>query len=230
MKRMLSLCLALVMVVTCCVWLTGCDKKSSDASSDNTNGIDALEIPDVMTEEFLRAWPENDASDFTFTPYSDGLRVDEYHGSSEVVAVPAEVDGKPVLATAIGVFGGAKDSKVRAVRFPASLMRTDGTFALSETIEMVIFDGLTICGKNTFLNCPALRAVYFSDNLDMVEYLGIASCENLKEIHFGKNIGEFTWDTHWNVKNAAPSVVIYGAAGTYAETFAKEQDVPFKAE
>ena len=51
-------------------------------------------------------------------------------------------------------------------------------------------------------------------------------CKNLKHIHLTQNINTID---RWAFSDS-PDLIIYAPAGSYAETYAKENNIPFEAE
>lgn len=232
MKLKQVFCILLVLMLTLSLAACGSSDDKTPAGSggaSQTEGTaapkpDSGKVPDVITEEYLLSLPENDPSDFSFTSDGDGMRIDSYNGSATVVVVPAQVDGKPVVSVAYGVFGGAVDSKVQAVRFPDTVTRLTGTFSLNKNIEIVVCKGLEVCGDMAFGQCPKLRTVVFGDALTTLESNSIVVCESLEELYLSPNVTNISW-----CFDNCPKLTIVGQSGSYAEQYAKENNIPFRA-
>ena len=233
MKLKNLLCVLLVLLMTISLAACGGSDDRTQAGTDDktqagTNEAPKSEsgkVPDVITEDYLLSLPENDPADFTFSSEGDGLRIDTYVGSDTVVVVPATVDGKPVVSTAYGVFGGAIGSKVRAVRFPDTVVKLTGTFALNENIEIVVCRGLEVCGDMAFGQCPKLRTIVFGDELNTIEANSIILCDSLEEVYIAPGVTKISW-----CFDDCPKLTIVGQAGSYAEQYAKDNNIPFRAQ
>lgn len=88
------------------------------------------------------------AAELTFTADADGVTITGYTGGATVLVIPAELDGKPVVAVGEGAFQGAT---VRALSLPDSLRRI-GFGALEKCRELVTLRTPLLCadGKDWF--------------------------------------------------------------------------------
>ena len=88
------------------------------------------------------------AAELTFTADADGVTITGYTGGATVLVIPAELDGKPVVAVGEGAFRGAA---VRALSLPDSLRRI-GFGALEKCRELVTLRTPLLCadGKDWF--------------------------------------------------------------------------------
>ena len=88
------------------------------------------------------------AAELTFTADADGVTITGYTGGATVLVIPAELDGKPVVAVGEGAFRGAT---VRALSLPDSLRRI-GFGALEKCRELVTLRTPLLCadGKDWF--------------------------------------------------------------------------------
>ena len=88
------------------------------------------------------------AAELTFTADADGVTITGYTGGATVLVIPAELDGKPVVAVGEGAFRGAV---VRALSLPDSLRRI-GFGALEKCRELVTLRTPLLCadGKDWF--------------------------------------------------------------------------------
>lgn len=183
-----------------------------------------------ITEEILRSWPETPASDFLYgdSLNYDGIRVDTYLGSDDIVVIPAEIDGKPVVEITSHCF--ANDSKVRGVVIPDTVTKIEAMFGNNKCIEMVIAEGVQVFGNDSFLYCDALKNVFMGDNVVEIVGMCFTGCESLQELHIPATLVNLD-DTAeaWGF-SLCPNLTIYGEAGSYIETVANAQGVPFVAE
>lgn len=200
---------------------------SGSSGSDSSNDpapVDPGSVPAVITADWLNSIPESDPADFEFVNDGDGLRLNAYNGSATAVAVPATVDGKPVVSAAFGVFSSGVHSEVRAVRFPATLRELNGTFSGNENIEVVICEGLEVCGDMTFLQCPKLHTLVLGDALKTVGAQNFVVCDSLEEVYIAPSVTEI-----YSCFIECPKLTLVGQAGSYIEELAKEMEIPFRA-
>lgn len=119
----------------------------------------------VQTELTLYAeWQEeSDLSQFVFTllEYSDNLALTKYTGDGGTVAVPASVNGKPVVEISSGAFAG-KD--IPKLVLADSLRQIEkGAFTDCEIGELVMFDSLWDVSDDSFTGCTLSRLYLNAD-------------------------------------------------------------------
>ena len=92
------------------------------------------------------------------------------------------------------------------------------------TVELA--DTVTRIGDGAFASCEILSSVELSKNLTEIESMAFADCKALETIKIPasvKNIGKDAF------KNCS-KLTIVGEAGSFAETYASENNIPFVAE
>lgn len=244
MKKIISL----LLVLTLMLGLAACGGNNGDntpggnqpAETQNQGGTAEQTQPETqpkqptvsgeITEELLRSWPEAPASDFTYEWSNDyeGIRVVKYLGSEDIVVVPAKIDGEPVVEVAGYCF--ANDSTVRGVVIPETVVEISELFSNNKCVEMVIADGVTIFGYGSFHNCTALQTVIMGENVTVIESMCFSGCESLKELHIPATLTEMDSTAAFMAFAVCPNLTIYGEAGSYIETVANQQGIPFVAE
>ena len=102
-----------------------------------------------------------------------------------------------------GVFKGCK--ALKEITLPALLTVISGELLAScASLETVIIpESVTAIGYDAFLHCKALREIHIPAAVTKIGYNSFRNCPNLK---------------------------IFAPAGSYAETYAKENNIPFVAE
>lgn len=233
----LKLCILAVLILTLTLSFVACGGGDTPKPNGGSSGsaTEALkpdsgklpEVPDQISEEFLKAFPETAASDFKVEDYEGGVTISKYTGSAPVVVIPESIDGKTVVAVYDYLF--SNDSQVRAVRIPATVKKLEGTFANNQCIEVVICDGLENCATMTFFNCPKLHTVFLGEKLQTIGYKGVSNCPALKELYIAPSVTGIDDADAWSVGYYCPELTIVGEAGSYAETLAKENELPFRA-
>ena len=231
-KKLPALFLALVLVLG----MTACGGKTTDGGSTD-NAVTAEEEDhktqntkvdpnSPITEEMLRNHAVAPAEDFTYDVEDDGIKIRSYTGSDTVVVIPAEIEGKPVTALYNYVFGN--DSPGRAVLIPESVKEIEEVFINNETVELVICEGVTRTLGLTFGNCSNLQQVIFGKDLQELGGIGtFGNCTKLKELHFTQTLTNIDDEL---VFEGCENLTIYAPAGSYAESFANENNIPFQAE
>ena len=195
------------------------DEPGSEAPSDTADPNAAI------TEEMVRSHAVAPAADFVYDITDNGVKIGGYNGSDTIVVIPEEIEGKPVTEFYDLVF--ANDSPVKAVRIPSGVKEFNGVFTSNQELEVVICEGATKIGGFAFANCSALREVYFNKEIEELGPCAFTGCETLKELHFTDALKSIAAPS---VFDACDNLTIYAPAGSYAETFANENNIPFKAE
>ena len=98
--------------------------------------------------------------------------------------------------------------------------------------EVVLPDGLTRIGANAFANSDlpidtpnGLRKVNIPDSVTSIGDWAFWGCKDLTEVTIPESVTTMGKDVFSN----CPDLTIKGAAGSYAESYAKEYDIPFEA-
>lgn len=82
-----------------------------------------------------------------------------------------------------------------------------------------------IC-MNTFAGCTGLTEIAIPEKCREIEFFAFDRCRSLRAVHIGADVKSIGYEAFDN----CPDVTIYAPAGSYAETWAKEHNVPFVAE
>ena len=77
-----------------------------------------------------------------------------------------------------------------------------------------------------FAGCTALVEITLPENCWGIDHFAFSGCTNLKELHVSANLIDIGYEAFSYCSN----LTIYAPAGSYAETYAKENNIPFVAE
>ena len=243
MKKLIAMLLALVLVFAC----AACGNKNETPKNDNQAAVpNATEAPNSqeekqeemqnqpsagpVSEATLRAAAETPASEFTYAMSSDyeGILIQAYNGSSDVVVIPATIDGQPVVDIAEYCF--ANGSPVRAVMIPETVIEIGELFTNNESLEVVIAEGVQIVGEATFLNCAALKTIVIGNNLKEIGEGAFAGCPVLEKLTIPATVTEIDEDITFSIFMGSDALTVYGEAGSFIEGFCALVGVPFVAE
>lgn len=244
MKKIIAMLLALTMVLA----LAACGDKPQETAPGNDPVQQTTPVEDQgnapvetepqvqnptkeeLTVEYLKSLPENPASDFNYDLNwdEDGIVIQNYKGSSDVVVIPAEIEGYPVKELSKYAFGN--DSPVRGVLIPSSVKVIEEVFVNNSMVELVVAEGLETVGYGAFTNCGALKQVKLGENVLSLDVTAFFGCNSMQKVNIPATlVGMATVD----VKSAFMScenLTIYGEAGSFIEGVANELGIPFVAE
>lgn len=77
--------------------------------------------------------------------------------------------------------------------------------------------------SSTFERCTDLEEITIPNKVQIIEDEAFYRCKNLKKIFIPKSVTEIKKDVFFNCDN----LTIYGYAGSYAESYAKNNNIPF---
>ena len=104
--------------------------------------------------------PWSNPADFDWIEEGESVTLIGYRGSDAVVAIPAELDGKPVTKIAAGAFVNCNMDRVI---LPETMVEVDtGAFQNCNMVSLVVFDNIETIGDGSFENCPELRTLYIN--------------------------------------------------------------------
>ena len=174
----------------------------------------------------------------TIEPWTFSPRCDAYEKISFANFQLEEIiisKDNPFFGTADGVLYEKKSGKI--LHFPAKKKSfvvpseitkiPSAAFALSEIGSIVLHPEIVQIGSMAFYGCTYLQRVNVpSGKTKEIGMYAFAHCTNLEELHLPANvkkIGAFAVDLD-------SKLTIFAPAGSYAEQYAKENNIPFVAE
>ena len=213
----------MVIMAAFAMGLVGCG--GTDSSDKPAGGKSSEQVTDSaeITVDDVKNHAETPASDFEYVDHGDSISIKAYNGSDPIVVIPEQIDGKDVISIIDGPF--SNDSFIKGISLPDTIKEIrDSTFGLNDSLQVVLASGVETVGRAAFQHNDSLKYVdlgynlkefddaYFSDTLEVIHLP--AGVENLDKVAF---FGEDT-------------LTIVGKAGSFAETFAKEEGINFEEE
>ena len=181
-----------------------------------------------LTEEVLRNYPVTPVSDFEYETCEGGIRITNYIGTNDIVVIPETIDGQSVVEVAAYIF--ANDSIVRSILLPKSVKALGkNMFINNKNLEIVIAEGVESLGDSSFSNCANIKLIMLGDNLRIIEEYAFAGCVSLEKLMIPETVTEMSDDAQNTAFFRSKNLTIYGKAGSYIETVANEQGIPFVA-
>lgn len=179
---------------------------------EDEDGEEEKEDDNPWTEDDINAWDKGRTEDWLYDEIEgDGERPDSvslarYIGPGGIVAVPAELDGKPVTAIAgntdirfsgpgqggcrmlAGAFRGRTD--VTSVMLPEGVTRI-GSYAFhgcTGLSSIQLPEGLEYIGDWAFDGCTALEAVKLPDSVKEIGKYAFYKCRAMTTLELGKGL------------------------------------------
>ena len=237
MKKILSFILVTIMLFTCTA-CSGGDKPSIQPTPSSSQVVtspttDSKESPTndstEITMETLLNHKESPAEDFEYedAEEAEGIKITKYNGNDVIVVIPKTISGKTVVELKVNLF--ANESNVKGVLIPDSVKELKYTFINNDDIQVVICEGVEALKDATALNCASLHTLVLGDQLSEMGKFCIAGCPKLKEVYISDKVTNIEQKLDsYDVLNDCPSLTVIGKAGSYIETYAKENNIPFR--
>ncbi len=92
--------------------------------------------------------------------------------------------------------------------------------------SVVVPDGVTAIHEYAFQNCGALASVSISNSVISIGHWAFWRCHNLASARIPDSVTHIEHEAF----GVCPNLTIYAPAGSYAEQYAKENNIPFVAE
>ena len=136
------------------------------------------------------------AADFQYTVGADGVTLTGYTGASAILRIPAEIDGKPVVAIGDGCFEGLLC--LQRVYVPEGVTRVgDYAFEACSALQRVYLPTtLTEIGDGAFSGCGHLTLVDLQDNVERIGKGAFLCCDALVNVELPaalREMGDFAF-------------------------------------
>lgn len=240
MKRMIALMLAIAISFT----LAACaEQNETQETQDTTKQTDRVETSEKteseettdahqptedVTLEALMSLEPAPADDFSFFGEAEsGYTIESYRGDARMLAVPEEINGGAVVEIDNYVFG--VDSPVEAIRFADTTVDI-GRFACIGNVSLsIVVTGVELktIGYAAFQDCTSLETLVLNDGLEKIDEYAFFGCIALESVTIPSSVKAIDLTSFMYCHE---DFTIHGESGSYAETFAAEQGIPFVAE
>lgn len=150
--------------------------------------------------------------------------ITKYKDENPTVVVPGQIKEIPV-SIAPGTF--ASNNHIQTVYLEEGVTSiSPSAFEYCDSLQSIEIPGsVTKIEELAFSNCKQLQSIVIPESVKSIGYLAFFGCKNLKSVTIGSNvksIGGNVFDFCKNLTISAPS-------GSYAQTYAKENNIPFKS-
>lgn len=254
-KRTIAAFLAAVTVLTAFAGCSGKDEESSSSSQNSTVSSDSNSSSSSSSSQTENLSTTND-DEFKYYLSDDeqSYEISRYKGEDAAIYnIPSEHDGLKV--TAIAGMAYKQTESIVEVNIPDTVAKIGyNSFTFCTNLERVnMGNGVEIIEDSAFIGCEKLSELTLSENLTEIQASGFQRCTSLKkvtipdgvttigevafggctsleEIHIPASVTEMRGSDQSGVFANSDKVTVYAPAGSYAEQYAKDNDIPFVAE
>ena len=250
MKKLLKkiLCLSLVAIIA--LFAVGCGGNENDLSGNKSESesqsVNKTSDGVAKPEDYMTLTVENDKSVEIANSQNADIKVAD---------IPTEINGEKVVAISDNAFNNYKN--LEEVIVPGTVEKIgELSFALNHNLKKVTLNegvkeiGMECFSQDTalvevslpstlktisvgaFLYCVSLEKVIIPNGVESIEEAAFSRCEKLKEIHIPSSVtfiqnGSREKSSAFNYDE---NVTIYAPKGSYAEKYAKQENIKFVAE
>lgn len=138
--------------------------------------------------------PVNDF-EYRYVQRLGGIEITKYLGNDEVVNIPAEIEGKPVV-----IVSGFSKTNVKSVTIPDGVTEigNEAFYWCKELTTVEIPDSVTRIGQRAFTQCEKLQNVRIPDGVTKIETAAFGYCIELTSINIPNgvtSIGNYAFST-----------------------------------
>ena len=181
-----------------------------------------LDSKNISVAEIKKTW--------TYGKLNNGdLVIRKYKGTDEAVYIPGVIGKATVTKLNDEAFKGKEF--IRSVQVPESVNAIGvWTFVDCSNLEEInIPFGVAKIDWGTFSGCKSLTKIILPDGLKEIGNSAFEMCEKLSEIHLPASVTKIAGGS-FSAFFKCPKLKIYAHAGSYAEQYARENNIPFVAE
>lgn len=249
-KKLVIIAIIIVFIVTVIIVTINIKSKNSFVADNDIkkNENNSISKSDKLTE----SKPE----EFSSNIRDDGnMDIIAYNGEANIINVPDSVDGKPVIEIRGYFLRGNKN--VVEINIPDTITKISSeAFEFCTNLEKITMGndvqkiGQSLCCGDSklkqvalsqslseishyaFQNCTSLEEITIPDSVTTIGF-AFSGCTALKEIHMTDSvtfIGVPENDNECNIFEDSDNLTIYAPAGSYAEQYARNNNIPFVAE
>lgn len=185
------------------------------------------------------AWGELDFDSedgFLYSKNDDGtLNITAYYGNEETIVFPSEIKGQQVKTICLkyNYHSSWDRNSVKHIIIPEGITTINvhsenaydgGSFKNCENLETVSLPStLKSIGPYTFVSCTNLDSIVLPEGLTEIGNGAFRYCAALKKLAIPDSVVQIGKDAFWSNNK----VSIYANPGSYAQTYAYENNLPF---
>ena len=146
----------------------------------------------VYTDDPSIVYSPAEDFEYWYDEAAGGTMIRGYIGAGGEVAIPKEIDGKPVTVIDQNTF--KDNATITSIYIPSTVKKIDKcAFQNCKSLETVtLVNGLEEIGHSAFLDCGKLRNIEIPDTVTKLSLVIFSDCTSLETVVIGKGISEIT--------------------------------------
>lgn len=178
----------------------------------------------IVDEVFKNYRRKGATLDYTYEVRRDRVEIIKAGKEMDTLMIPAEIEGRPVRTIRHDVF--KSHERLASVKIEADLdvIETLAFYNDRKLRDLEFTGSVRQFDRSAFNNCTALERVVIPEGTEVIAIRAFAFCPKLKEISLPDSLREMAPDALEGSKNA----VIVCSPGSYAESYAKENSIPYR--
>ncbi|MDC7287853.1 leucine-rich repeat domain-containing protein [Blautia schinkii] len=224
------------------------------SDSDKLSGAEAQF--DAASDSNIPQVIDTDRVTYYYMEDKDSYIADEiYNPGGERIVIPAEYNGKKVTEIASNIYWPTFEDQDEFTIFTGDLELPEGLLVIhdrafnnADFISLYVPDSVTEIGEKAFSNC-GVRWLHFPAGMSIIPAGLFENCPQLETVEVPEGVTELTSGAFKecpalkslylpttiikmgeDLFAGNAQVTIYGTAGSYAEDYAREHNLPFSAE
>ena len=116
---------------------------------------------------------------------------------------------------------------IESITLPANLQNlAEGVFTFCAKLESLTIPGsVTTIKEQLCTSCASLKTVVIEPGVTTIEYGAFEGCQSLESVYIPDTVTQISNNAFTNSKD---KLTIYAPAGSYAQSYAEEWEIPFK--
>ena len=248
----------IVSIVIICIGLIVYFLFNKNSSKKDGNSSNSLETQESVGKTSDGVAKPEDYRTSTVNENEKTISIDTCENKdAKICDIPSKIDGETVVSIRSKALAGKQN--LEEVIVPGTVEKI-GEFAFflnSKLKKVTLNEGVKEIGKKcfsqdtalvevslpstlktisvcAFIYCPNLERVTIPNGVERIEDGAFAKCEKLKEVHIPSSVNfiqtRYDGDSESPVFEESPNVTIYAPKGSYAEKYAKQENIKFVAE
>ena len=195
----------------------------------NCSSLKSINIPDSVTEIGSIAFTYCSSLKSINIPNS----ITEIEGDTFTGCTSLKSINIPDSITSIRNSAFYNCSSLTSINIPNSVTRIgEGAFFNCESLTSIdIPNSITHIESGTFQDCTSLTSINIPDSVVSIQHQVFYGCTSLKSVNIPNSvtsIGDYAFHVgETGQEHPIPGLTIYCEQGSYAETYAKEHNIPF---